>query len=633
MTAAVGSRTVAIGMRLGNIIDRVSMIAGQISGLLMIVTALIIMFEVIMRGIFNIPTKWEYEVTIYLMMWFVSLALPFAQRQKAHIDLDLVLNRIPAKMREALMLAVYFISLIFSIIFTYYGFRMFYTALMVEEKGVYYLGIPLWPIKIALFIGTLLLTIQIVRMLVSHCHLIYQRHKENPKELRNNVLLTLPIFAILIAFSLWLINVDPIIGLIVLMCVLLLGGVPIGFCIGLVGAAVLFFVFGGERSLYAVTITAYSELNSFVLVALPLFIFAGQVMQSGKLAEQFFKVGAAFLGHLPGGLGIATMAACALFAAINGSSAATAATIGLVAIPELVSRGYSKSLACGMVAAGGTLGILIPPSNSMILIGAITGESVGKLFMAGVIPGVMMAVLFAITVAILARRGKSYIPMPKVSWKGRAKALKGSIWAIALPVIILGGIYTGAFTVTEAAAVAVVYAVVASLINRTIKARDVSKILGESTTNTGMVFMIVIGALILGFLVTKIRAAQLLVEAVLAANMPNWMFIVAIMAILLLLGTVLEGISITLIIIPILVLPLKTLGMEMIWFAVLFTINMELAQITPPVAININIVQMIGKATTSEVLRGVWVLFVVMLIAMAIVALVPEISLFIPNHM
>ncbi|MFC1872000.1 TRAP transporter large permease subunit [Chloroflexota bacterium] len=578
--------------------DRISTMAGGIAGVMTGLSAFVILFEIIMRYVFRQPQKWEYEIVIYLMMWFVFLAMSFSQKQGAHIQVDLLTQRLPETSRQILSLATYSISLFYTTLFSYYAFKLVTASYAVHERGMYYLSVQVWPVKIAVFVGMVLLSLQTLRSFIRHCYIMYQQRSENPRALRKGLLVILPLFAAFITIGLLLIKLNPIIGLITLMFILLLGGVPVGFALGLLAAAGFFLLFGGVGALPVLATTSYGELNSFVLIALPLFIFAGQIMQSSKLAEQLFKVAAAFIGHIPGGLGVATMMSCAIFAAISGSSVATAATIGLIAIPALLARGYTKRMACGIVAAGGTLGILIPPSNSMIIIGVIAEESVGRLFIAGLIPGIILATMLSITIVLRAKMSREYEPLPKTSWKERFTALKKAIWALMLPFIILFGIYTGIFTATEAAGAAVVYAIAAGLLSRTIKIKDLGRILGEATSSIGMLFMIIVGALVLGLLVTKLRIAHDLVSLILAANTPAWVFVVVIMALCIVLGMFMEGIAITLIVFPIVVVPLKALGLDIIWFAVLFTMNMELACITPP--------KPLCRATNSQraVIRG-----------------------------
>jgi C4-dicarboxylate transporter, DctM subunit len=620
-----------VATMIGKGIDKASQISGQISGILIIISCVCIFVSIVMRAL-GLPTAWSFEITIYCMMWFISLALSFTQSKKGNINLDLFIGKFSEKKQEVLMAAAYLMSLIFSTLFAVYAFRMFSTSLAINEKGAYFLSVDLWWVKLAFFVGTLMLSIQIIRMLVSQCRILYLRSKENGKELRTSILTTIPIFAVLLVVALYLISVSQLVGMLALLFVLLIFGVPIGFTLGLVGASGLYILFSGTASLAAVTVQAYSHLNSFIFAALPLYIFAGQIMHSGKLAEKFFRVGSSFLGHLPGGLGIATIFACALFAAINGSSAANCATIGLIAIPELMKYGYSKAFACGIVAAGGTLGILIPPSNGMILIAAQTGESAGKLFMAGLIPGIILAILY-MAATLVSARGYKTPSFPPATWKERGVALKEAVWVLLLPVIILVPIYTGIFTVTESAAVAVIYALAVGLIQRTIKLSDLKRVLGEATTSTGMIFCIILGALVLGYLVTRLQGPQHLVQYIMASNLPGWVFIFAMVILLLILGLFLDGVAINMMIIPMMILPLQTFGFSMIWFAVLFVMSMEMGQLTPPVAINIFIVQRIAKAQLTTVLSGLRWYYVVILATMILVALVPILSLWIPNHM
>ena len=237
--------------------------------------------------------------------------------------------------------------------------------------------------------------------------------------------------------------------------VLLAIGVPVAFSLGASGLLGMVLFMPGDGALEQIPILAYKALDDFVLCAVPLYILMSAILLKGKVGEDLFDLGNKWLRHLPGGLGIATIVACGIFAAITGSSVACAVTVGAIAIPEMLKRGYDRSVVLGAVAGGGTLGILIPPSIPMILYGSITGESIGQLFMSGVLPGVLMTVFFIFIVVYRSRHLKLE---KKAPLSERFAALKGSIWGLLLPVIVVGGIYTGAFTPTEAAAVGTVYA-------------------------------------------------------------------------------------------------------------------------------------------------------------------------------
>ena len=291
-----------------------------------------------------------------------------------------------------------------------------------------------------------------------------------------------------------------LVGFTILLLVLLFSGLPVAFSLGLGGVAGMVLFLGGEGALAQLPIIGYKSLDDFVLVSVPLYILMSQILLTGKVGNDLFELANKWLCHLPGGLGVATVIACAIFAAITGSSVACAVTIGSIAIPEMLSRGYDRRLVLGTVAAGGTLGILIPPSIPMILYGAITDESVGKLFMSGVVPGVLLTVLFIAVVVYSSRHLERHEAAP---WAERMAALRQSIWGLLLPIIVVGGIYTGAFTPTEAAGVGTVYSLfITFCVYRTLKLRDLPGILNDTVQTSCMIFAIMIGASLFGFVLT-----------------------------------------------------------------------------------------------------------------------------------
>lgn len=274
---------------------------------------------------------------------------------------------------------------------------------------------------------------------------------------------------------------------------LLLIGLPVAFSLGMGGVAGIFAFMGGtSEALSQVPIIGYQSIDDFVLTAVPLYILMSQILLEGKVGSNLFELANKWLRHLPGGLGVATIIACAIFAAITGSSVACAVTIGAIAIPEMLSRGYDRATVLGSVAAGGTLGILIPPSIPMILYSAITDESVGKLFMSGVLPGVLMTLMFT---GIVVMRSRHLEREAAATWAERMDELKKSFWGLMLPVIVVGGIYSGIFTPTEAAAIGTVYSIIITmLVYRTLTPFDMPKILKDTVKTTCMIFAIMIGA-------------------------------------------------------------------------------------------------------------------------------------------
>ena len=308
--------------------------------------------------------------------------------------------------------------------------------------------------------------------------------------------------------------------------VLLAIGVPVAFSLGASGLLGMVLFMPGDGALEQIPILAYKALDDFVLCAVPLYILMSAILLKGKVGEDLFDLGNKWLRHLPGGLGIATIVACGIFAAITGSSVACAVTVGAIAIPEMLKRGYDRSVVLGAVAGGGTLGILIPPSIPMILYGSITGESIGQLFMSGVLPGVLMTVFFIFIVVYRSRHLKLE---KKAPLSERFAALKGSIWGLLLPVIVVGGIYTGAFTPTEAAAVGTVYALfITFVIYRTLSVKDLPGILMETVGTSAMIFAIMIGASLFGFVLTILQVPQALTMMVAEVEVSRWVFFILI---------------------------------------------------------------------------------------------------------
>ena len=408
----------------------------------------------------------------------------------------------------------------------------------------------------------------------------------------------------------------------VMLLVLLAIGLPVGFALGTGGMVGMLLFMTGEGTLNQIPLLAYKSLDDFVLCAVPLYVLMSQILLEGKVGNDLFELGNKWLRHLPGGLGAATIVACGIFAAITGSSAACAVTIGAIAIPEMLKRNYERTVVLGAVAAGGTLGILIPPSIPMILYGAITGESIGQLFMSGVIPGFMLTIFFILIVVFKSRN----LPLePKASWEERMAALKSSIWGLLLPVIVVGGIYTGAFTPTEAAAVGTVYSLfITFCIYKTLSIRDLPGILLGTVKTSSMIFAIMIGATLFGFVLTILQVPQALTLMVTEMELSRWIFFIMINCLLLFLGCILETVSIIFITVPILYPIILQLGFDPIWFNVILQINMEMALITPPVGMNLFVIQ--GVSPDSKMTYAL-----VMAVEMLILCFAPGLATWLPS--
>ena len=413
---------------------------------------------------------------------------------------------------------------------------------------------------------------------------------------------------------------------------LLFTGVPIFAGLSLFAGSLLLLTQGGLGS---VTEVIFGELNRYLLVAIPLFAFMAHVMIRGRIVDDLYDTAYTLTRHLPGGLGIATIAACTIFAAISGSSVATALTIGAVAIPQMIRFGYEPRVAYGLVAAGGTLGILIPPSGPMILYGVTSDTSIGGLFMAGVLPGLMMAGIFVAWIMVsTAIKHRHIAREPRATLREAALAIRRSLWALSLPVFVLGGMYVGVFTATEAAAAGALLALfVACAIYRSLGPAGIWRSSIEACRTSAMLFMILAGAGVLGHVMTKMRIPQQIVETVVGADIGVTGFLIVMMLLVFVLGMFLESISIILITTPVILPVMGHLHINPIWYGILLTINLELAQITPPVGMNLFTIKAITNAPMGQIIRGSAPYVLLLILGLALVMIWPQIALWLPGTM
>ncbi|MGG2056104.1 TRAP transporter large permease subunit [Lysinibacillus pakistanensis] len=377
----------------------------------------------------------------------------------------------------------------------------------------------------------------------------------------------------------------------------------------------------------------FTALDSFPMMAIPGFVLAGVLMARGGISKYLIEALRAWIGHLPGGLAVVTIIACAIFAAISGSSPATAAAIGSIMIPAMISAGYKKRYSMGLVAAGGTLGILIPPSVPLIIYGITSEQSIGELFMAGVIPGLALTGILIVAAIVYAKRNGFKGDEP-ASWSERGRKSLKAIWGAFLPFLILGTIYSGVVTPTESAVIAVFYGLIVSLfIYREMKLKDFREVLVESINITAMIFLIIGAASLFGLYLTNAQVPQQVGAWIAESDMNKWIFMIIVNILFFVMGMFLEAVSIILITLPILLPILAHFDINLIHFAIIMTINMELGMITPPVGLNLFVVSGIAKEKLGEVVKGVIPFIVLMIIFLGLVVLLPQLSLWLPEQM
>ncbi len=425
-----------------------------------------------------------------------------------------------------------------------------------------------------------------------------------------------------------------IISFVVLFALMLLR-VPIGMAMGLVGVSGFAYLTGGGPALKIVGHTTMRTVTDWNFAVIPLFLLMGAFATTSGMSRELFRGANAFLGHLRGGLGIATIAACGGFAAICGSSVATAATFSKVAYPEMRRYGYPQSFATGVIAAGGTLGIMIPPSTVFAVYGLITEQDVGKLFIAGIIPGILAVFMYMATITIISMVKPQFLPAGQRSdWAERRAALR-DIWAtLLLFVFVIGGIYGGLFTATEAAGMGAGGAFIIGVARGRLSLTDIKRSLLETTRTTAAVFTILIGALLFGYFLTITQTPQKLTMFLTDLGIGRYGVLMLIMLMYLLLGCLMDALAMIILTIPIIFPVIKALGFDPIWFGVLIVMTVELGLIHPPVGMNIFVIKsVVDDVKISTIFYGVLPFIVTDLIRLVILIAFPILALWLPSHM
>jgi C4-dicarboxylate transporter DctM subunit len=419
------------------------------------------------------------------------------------------------------------------------------------------------------------------------------------------------------------------------LAVFLLAGLPIGFALLFTGFLGLTMITSFDAAVNYLGLHAFSSIARFAFTPIPLFILMGDILAVSGVGFDMFDAALKWFGRVRGGLAVASIVACAIFASMCGLSMAGAATIGIVAIPEMLKRGYDKGLAAGSVATAGTLGILIPPSLPFIMYGIIAEQSVGQLFIAGIIPGILLTVLFSTYVLAISWRRPHLAPgMAGVTWKERFFSLHKLWSAIALITLVLGSIYGGVATPTEAAGVGAVGALGVALIYRSLTVKKLIEIARRTVELMGFIMILVVGAMLFSYYLTLTGATQSLSEWMASLQVAPWVIIVGINIILLLLGCFLDSTAIILITTPLFLPIIVNMGFDPIWYGVILIINIEIAFITPPVGMNLYVISNIAPdVPLGSIMRGVIPFLLLALLAIALVAVFPQLALWLPSTM
>ncbi len=594
--------------------------------------------DVCLRYFFNSPILGGYELTQLLMVIFVSFALAYTAAHKGHVSVELVVPRL----RERAQAVVNSLTTLLS-------FEIF---LMIAWRNIVYGGqmalaqqasatwqIPFYPFYYVVAAGSIIICFALLSNLIEYLPKIVSGAR--PATWLGSLVLIIVVIAVLNlpiwgAGYIWKASplISGLIGVIVLL-IFLFAGMSVGSVMTLIGFLGMVYVNNLSAGYSIMASTPLSTFASYDNSVIPLFVLMGAFCFQAGLSQALFFTAYKWLGHLPGGLAMASVAACAGFAAVSGSSVATASTMGTVALPEMKKYNYAPSLATGAVAAGGTIGILIPPSIPLVIYGVITEQSIGKLFLAAFIPGILEAVFYIVTIYIMCKTNPSLGPPGQTTTiKEKVVSLKDTWGVVILFVIVIGGIYFGVFTPTEAAGVGAFGAFLFALAKGKLKWSNFVASLKETSLTAGMALLILLGGVVFGYFIAVTRFAFDLATIVSNLQVSSYVILAAILLVYLFLGAIMSGLAMIIITVPIFFPVITALGFNPIWFGIIIVRLVEIGQITPPVGINVFVIKGIAKdVPLFTIFKGIVPFLIADILHVAMLIAIPQITLFLPSLM
>jgi tripartite ATP-independent transporter DctM subunit len=594
--------------------------------------------DVCLRYLFNRPIMGAYELNEFMMAVLVGLSFAYTAIHKEHVGIEFLVARFPPRGRAVTSTIASLLSLGILAVITWqsvlYAIKLKADGYMSES-----LFIPLYPFVYVLAFGCAIFFLVILSELLSHLKRVTEGSRWNvwlPLLLVIVFVLFLFVIPLFRDFMPW--RMSPLeAGLvgISLLVVLLFSGLSIGIGMGLVGFLGMVYLNGMMPGLDIMGRTPYGTVTSYSLSVVPLFILMGAFCFHSGLSTDIYYAVHRWVGHFRGGLAMATVGACALFAAVSGSSLATAATMGRVALPEMKKYKYAVTLASGSIAAGGSIGILIPPSTILVIYAILTEQSIGKLFLAGFIPGILEALFYMVTIYIVCSRNPLIGPRgPSSSFKEKVFALKSAWGVFVLFLLVIGGIYLGVFTPTEAAGIGAFGALLFSFGRRKVTWKNFVASLQETSKTTAMMFLILIGAMVLGYFLAVTRLPFELSTFVAGLAVNRYLILSFIIVLYLLLGAIFSALAIIVLTVPILFPVVTALGFDPIWFGIIIVRMVEIGQITPPMGINVFVLKGVaGDIPVETIFRGIVPFLIADLCHVALLIIFPQIATFLPSLM
>ncbi len=625
------------GGRLKRIIYGLSRSINGVGVVLLLAIMLLLVVEVILRRFFNRPFTGTFELVQFMLLTIVYLGTAYTATKKAHIAVDLVVSKLSLKAQTVIDTVTLFMSFGLIALMTWRNILRARDLWLQNETSVL-LSVPFFPFYYLLAFGcgvlSLVLLVQFIESL-SKIHKILSN-----KEMVSFYAISVVVLIIPGAYAVHWINWEGsplIIGFvgIVVLLVLLAARMPIAFALGLVGFARYSVIVGPGAGLMQLETVPFGVGSDYILSVVPLFLLMGQFAFYSGLSQDLYDTSYKWLGQYPGGLAMATIGGCAAFAAVSGSSVATAATMGTVAFPGMKKYGYSPRLALGSIAAGGTIGILIPPSIVFILYGILTEQSIGELFLAGFLPGVLTVLLYLLTIAIQVRiNPKLGPPGPRTNFKEKLLSLRQTWGMIILFFLVMGGIYLGFFTPTEAGAVGAFGAFLLAILRKRLNMRIIYECLLETGRTTAMLVFIFVGAMIFNYFMAVTNLPMDLAQMIADQGFNRYIILTGILFGYLLLGCIMDPGSMIILTIPIVFPLVQSLGFDPIWFGVVIVIVAEIGAITPPVGLNVFVVKGVAPdVPISEIFKGILPFWGADMVRLSLVVMIPQIALFLPNIM
>jgi C4-dicarboxylate transporter, DctM subunit len=616
----------------------------------------------ILRAIYSwlasLDLSWAQELCIYMFIWMAKFGAAYGVRTGIHVGVDVLVNMLKPHYRKRVILFAVCCGAFFTGVIAAFGLT-FVSQMYDTGQQSNDLEAPMWIVYLAIPLGSALMCFRFLQVawafywtgeLPHHneaqvegvaasdalhpstgVHGTVSGRWSSPLS-ATLILVPLLILAMCLAQKTGVIVLPQAVRAItifVLLIAFMVTGMPVSIALGLTVLTFLFIL--SDVPIEAVSMKLFTGLESFEIMAIPFFILAGNFLSHGGVARRMINFAVSLIGHWHGGLGLAGIVACAMFALVCGSSVATVAAIGAIVLPEMVRHGYPMRFGAGIITVAGSLGILMLPSIPKIVYAVSTNTSIGALFVAGLLPGSLLTAMLCLVTWYLARK-RDYPCVPRASWAETWRAFRESLWGLMLVVIIIGGIYSGLFTATEAAAMAAVYSFfIAVFVYKAIGFKDVPRVLLRAANTSAMLLYIITNAVLFSFVLTNENIPSSLADWILAQNLGWFGFLLLVNILLLAAGNFMEPNSIILIMAPILAPAARKLGIDPVHFGIVIDVNMEVGLCHPPVGLNLYVASMIARMRITDLAVAVWPWLVTMLLFLVIVTYVPELTLVLPR--